>query len=60
MERSTCRALMRTQTVSMEDGGREMPRKIKTTSRVAAEEAKKRKKQHEDSDEAVVDGVEEV
>ena len=39
---------------------REMSRKIKTTSRVAAEEAKKRKDQHEDSDEALVDGEEEV
>ena len=39
---------------------REMPRKIKTTPRVAAEEAKKRKDQHEDSDEALVDGEEEV
>ena len=35
---------------------REMPRKIKTTPRVAAEEAKRRKDQHEDSDEALVDG----
>jgi len=33
-----------------------MSRKIKTTSRVA----KKRKDQHEDSDEALVDGEEEV
>ena len=39
---------------------REMSRKIKTASRVAAEEAKKRKDQHEDSDEALVDGEEEV
>ena len=39
---------------------REMPRKIKTTQRVAAEEAKKRKDQHEDSDEALVDGEDEV
>ena len=39
---------------------REMSRKIKTTPRVAAEEAKKRKDQHEDSDEALVDGEEEV
>ena len=39
---------------------REMSRKIKTTSRVAAEEAKKRRDQHEDSDEALVDGEEEV
>ena len=39
---------------------REMSRKIKTTSRVAAEEAKKRKDQHEDSDEALVDGEDEV
>ena len=36
---------------------REMPRKIKTTPRVAAEEAKKRKDQHEDSDEALVAGL---
>ena len=39
---------------------REMSRKIKSTSQVAAEEAKKRKDQHEDSDEALVDGEEEV
>ena len=39
---------------------REIPRKTKTTPRVAAEEAKKRKDQHEDSDEALVDGEEEV
>ena len=39
---------------------REMSRKIKTTSRVAAKEAKKRKDQHEDSDEALVDGEDEV
>ena len=39
---------------------REISRKIKTTSRVAAEEAKKRKDQHEDSDEELVDGEEEV
>ena len=39
---------------------RETSRKIKTTSRVAAEEAKKRKNQHEDSDEALVDSEEEV
>ena len=39
---------------------REMPRKIKTRSRVAAKEAKKRKDQHEDSDEALVDGEDEV
>ena len=39
---------------------REMSRKIKTAPRVAAEEAKKRKDQHEDSDEALVDGEEEV
>ena len=39
---------------------REMSSKIKTTSRVAAEEAKKRKDQHEDSDEALVDGEDEV
>ena len=39
---------------------REMSRKIKTASRVAAEEAKKRKDQHEDSDEALVDGEDEV
>ena len=39
---------------------RERSRKIKTRSRVAAKEAKKRKDQHEDSDEALVDGEEEV
>ena len=39
---------------------REMSRKTKTTSRVAAEEAKKRKDQNEDCDEALVDGEEEV
>ena len=39
---------------------REMSRKIKTTSRVAAEEAKKRKDQHEDIGEAPVNGEEEV
>ena len=39
---------------------REMYRKIKTASRAAAEEAKKRKDQHEDSDEALVDGEDEV
>ena len=39
---------------------RELSRKIKSTSRVPAEEAKKRKDQHEDSDEALVDGEEEV
>ena len=39
---------------------REMSRKIKTRSRVAAKEAKKRKDQHEDSDEALVDGEDEV
>ena len=39
---------------------REMSRKIKTRSRVAAKEAKKRKDQHEDSDEALVDGEGEV
>ena len=38
----------------------EMPRKIKAASRAAAEEAKKRKDQHEDSDEALVDSEEEV
>ena len=36
---------------------REMSRKIKTASRIAAEEAKKRKDQHEDSDEALVAGL---
>ena len=39
---------------------KEMSRKIKTASRIAAEEAKKRKDQHEDSDEALVDGEDEV
>ena len=39
---------------------REMSRKIKNTSRAAAEEDKKRKDLHEDSDEALVDGEEEV
>ena len=39
---------------------REISRKIKATSRAAAEEDKKRKDQHEDSDEALVDGEEEV
>jgi len=39
---------------------REMSRKIKTRSRVAAKEAKKRKDQNEDSDEALVDGEDEV
>ena len=38
----------------------EMSREIKTASRAAAEEAKKRKDQHEDSDEALVDSEEEV
>ena len=37
-----------------------MSQKIETTPRVAAKEAKKRKDQHEDSDEALVDGEEEV
>ena len=39
---------------------REMSQKIETAPRVAAEEAKKRKDQHEDSDEALVDGEDEV
>ena len=39
---------------------REMSQKIDTAPRVAAEEAKKRKGQREDSDEALVDGEEEV
>ena len=39
---------------------REMSRKIKTASRAPAEEAKKRKDQNEDCDEALVDGEEEV
>ena len=39
---------------------REMSEKIETAPRVAAEEAKKRKDQHEDSDEALVDGEDEV
>ena len=38
----------------------EIPRKIKTASRAAAEEAKKCKDQHDDSDEALVDSEEEV
>ena len=37
-----------------------MSRKIETAPRVAAEEAKKRKDQREDSDEALVDGEDEV
>ena len=39
---------------------REMSSKIKTASQAAAEEAKKRKDQNEDCDEALVDGEEEV
>ena len=39
---------------------REMSQKIETAPRVAAEEAKKRKDQHEDSDEALVDSEDEV
>ena len=39
---------------------REMSSKIKTALQAAAEEAKKRKDQHEDSDEALVDGEDEV
>ena len=39
---------------------REMSSKIKTASQAAAEEARKRKDQNEDSDEALVDGEEEV
>ena len=39
---------------------REMSSKIKTASRATAEEAKKRKDQNEDCDEALVDGEEEV
>ena len=39
---------------------REMSQKIETAPRVAAEEAKKRKDQNEDSDEALVDGEDEV
>ena len=39
---------------------REMSQKIETAPRVAAEEAKKRKDQREDSDEALVDGEDEV
>ena len=39
---------------------REMYQKIETAPRVAAEEARKRKDQHEDSDEALVDGEDEV
>ena len=37
-----------------------MSRKTKTASRAAAEETKKRKDQHEDSDKALVDNEEEV
>ena len=36
---------------------REMPRKIKIASRIAAEEAKKRRDQHEDSNEALLAGL---
>ena len=39
---------------------REMSQKIETAPRVAAEEAKKRKDQREDSDEALVGGEDEV
>jgi len=39
---------------------REISQKIETAPRVAAEEAKKRKDQREDSDEALVDGEDEV
>ena len=39
---------------------REMSQKIETAPRVAAKEAKKREDQHEDSDEALVDGEDEV
>ena len=39
---------------------REISSKIKTASQAAAEEAKKRKDQNEDCDEALVDGEEEV
>ena len=39
---------------------REMSQKIETAPRVAAKEAKKRKDQHEDSDEALVNGEDEV
>ena len=39
---------------------REMSQKIETAPRVAAEEAKMRKDQHEDSDKALVDSEEEV
>ena len=39
---------------------REMSSKIKTASQAAAEEARKRKDQNEDCDEALVDGEEEV
>ena len=39
---------------------REMSQKIETATRVAAEEAKKCKDQREDSDEALVDGEDEV
>ena len=37
---------------------REMSEKIETAPRVAAKESKKRKDQHEDSDEALADGEE--
>ena len=39
---------------------REMSQKIETAPRVAAEEAKKRKDQREDSDKALVDGEDEM
>ena len=39
---------------------REMSSKIKTASQASAEEARKRKDQNEDCDEALVDGEEEV
>ena len=39
---------------------REMSQKIETAPRVAAEEAKKHKDQRKDSDEALVDGEDEV
>ena len=39
---------------------REISEKIETAPRVAAEEAKKRKDQREDSDKALVDGEDEV
>ena len=39
---------------------REMSSKIKTASQAAAEEARKRRDQNEDCDEALVDGEEEV